>query len=119
MPARVIGVTSQSSAQVRLNDGPVRHRHGDHLRPRQAEATTAITEPLQPEAAADQPERQTRDTIQTADPVKVLLDLVAAMAAASFHKPMDHSTTVLATTRSTPQLQRSPRARRHVQHYSP
>ncbi|CAN8028726.1 unnamed protein product, partial [Ixodes persulcatus] len=122
MPACVIGSTRQSSAQARRNDGAVRHPHGDHLRPRQMETTAAITEPFQPETAADQPEPQTENTIQTADPVTVLHDPVAVVpveAAASVHKLIDSSTTVLAKTSSTPQLRRSARARRPVQRYSP
>lgn len=122
LPARVIGATSNSSAQVRLNDGTVWHRHGDHLRPRQTETTAAVTEPLQPETAADQQELQTEDTIQTADPVTVPHDSVAMVpvgTAADVGKPMDTSSTVLATTSSAPHLRRSARARRPVQRYSP
>lgn len=36
--ARVVGVVSRSSSQVRLEDGTLYHRHGDRFRPRESQA---------------------------------------------------------------------------------
>lgn len=62
VPGHVTSATSASSVSVRLDDGTMWHRHGDHIRPNRTEAAvapepgTGVTlEPLYPSATSESP----------------------------------------------------------------
>ncbi|KAM7294562.1 uncharacterized protein ISCGN_024068 [Ixodes scapularis] len=117
VPARVVGATSQSSAQVYLEDGTPWHRHGDHLRFRPTDAptaATAVTETCQPVGAAVQLEPQGLNESESAGAPGALSKPGETSVGAS-DSVASTGVTPHPTGISPPQLHRSTRTRRAVQ----
>lgn len=122
VPARVVGATSQSSAQVCLEDGTLWHRHGDHLRSRPTDspttAATAEAETCQPAGAAVQLEPQVLNKSQSASAPGALFEPGETSVVAS-DSVSSTGVTPQPTSIGPPQLRRSTRTSRAVQRYSP